>query len=128
MRVALKIHTALDMMMRGEAGVEEWRDLCDGINVTEALCDLKKMDEELHRSAIDSSIAAMAEAMENFGELGKLRMSDRALDSLKQIVVAYDLAIGRFSQKTLAEAYTHFAVKVAKAKQRPDPSVRVVSP
>lgn len=128
MRVALKVHTALDLMMRGRAGIEEWRDLCDGINVLEALCEIGKIDPELHKPAIDQAIEAMAEAMESFGDLGKLCMSDRALDALREVIAAYDLAIGRFSQKTLAEAYVHFAVKVAKAKERPDPSVRVVSP
>lgn len=125
-RVALRVHTALAMMIQGAATLEEWRDICDAINITEALCDIGKMAPELHAEQLATSTESMAEAFEDFRDLGRMRMSDRALDALKHVVGAYDLAIGRFSQETLASAHMHFAIKVASARAKPDPTVRVV--
>lgn len=127
-RLALHAYTALEMMSRGEAGLEEWKDLSDAVNVTEALCDLGKLDAERHRPLIDRAVEGMAEAVEFYGELGRLRMSERCLEALREVVCAYDQAIGRFSEGTLVEARAHVVVKVAKAKHRADPSVRVVAP
>lgn len=128
MRVALRVYTALDMMIAGAATVEEWNDLSDGLNILESLSDLGKVEDDKHRHHIERATEGMVEAIEGLRELGRMRMGERGLDALKHVISEYDLAIGRFSQQTLAAARAHFVVKVARAKHKPDPSVRVVAP
>lgn len=128
LKIALRVHTALAMMAAGQATLEEWRDLSDAINVTESLCDMGKLDRDELDGCFDLAMSGMAEAIECQAEGGRMRMNERTLEALKRLVSEYDCAVGKFSRGTMATAQARVVLKVASAKQRPDPSVRVVSP
>jgi hypothetical protein len=125
-RVALRFYTALDCFSRGVAGREEWHDCADAINLVEALCEVRKLEGAL-MGAVARAINGMANAIKV--PAGRMFLEGVELQALQAIVTAYDEALGRLSQGTIADAQAAVVVKIAQHRENPERGgVTVVEP
>ncbi len=124
----LKIHTALYEMLNGTAGMQEWLDLADCINMVDALIRLRSpsVPIEPYRKLIDQAIEGMADAVEC--DEDRFHMGRQQVMALKYIVTKYEECLIRLSRGTLQRAGEHVILKIAASAATPDPEVRVVDP
>jgi hypothetical protein len=111
----LHVFTALHVMVLGRAGGEEWRDLADAINIVRALCELGKLDEQRYMPHVTCALGAMVEASRALKASGTASMDAPALIALREVVTAYDDAIGRFAAQTLSAAKARVVLTIANA-------------
>lgn len=124
-RIALKCHTALAEMEAGRAGQDEWADLADAINCTEALCSMGKLPAEM-MDRVFTAIEGMVQAIESRKAGGAMRMDQNRMDALRKVVSAYDESIGKLAASTLAEAAGRVIIKIAQQREKPDNGVIVI--
>jgi len=110
-RVALRAFTALAEICNGTARTEEIIDLCDSINVVEALVTIGKCDDDSAPEHILKAMDGVRVAVKC--PSGMMRMGQASTFSMRHIVTLHDLAVGRLSQGTLFEAWQLVMDKIA---------------
>ncbi len=122
-RVALRAFTALAEMCNGTARLEEFQDLCDSVNVVDALGTMGKFDPEQTRALVDQAIAGLEVAIKC--PPGLMRMSASSTFALRCIVSMHDEAISKFSAGTLFTAWQLVLAKIADMNAKADQRVEV---
>jgi hypothetical protein len=125
-RIALRIQTALREMALGRAGVEEFRDLCDAVNMVEVLCDAGKLCRGGLGVAIHAAQEGMALAAADIRAAGHAGMRSAELEALRLLVCEYDRALARFSAETMERAGAEVVARIAAQHDNPRSDVRVV--
>jgi hypothetical protein len=115
LRLALGAYTALHEMSLGRARKDEWRTLADTLNIVKALCDLGKLDAVRFMPVVERALAGMVEAIRC--DDGQFRIGPSGLAALREIVAAYDDAIGRFAARTISAAVARVMLTVANARK-----------
>lgn len=100
MRIALRIYTALDLMLTGRGGVEEWRDVCDAINAVESLEELGR-SHDMPLEVVQNAMAATAAVWQTTGSMA---LEPQAAEPLRLICQTYINALEKFSERTMREA------------------------
>jgi hypothetical protein len=114
----LHVFTALHEMILGRAGGEEWRDLADAINIVKALCELGKLDEQRYMPHVTCALGRMVEASRALKASGTATLDAPALLALREVVTAYDDAIGRFAAQTVSAARARVVLTIANANKK----------
>jgi len=125
-RVAFRIHTALREMGAGRAGVQEFRDLCDAVNVIEVLCDMGKLPGTGLRATVRTAQMGMEQAAERIRADGRSGVNPEQFEALRAIVAAYDEAMGRFSGETMERASAEVTARIIEQTRNPANGVEVV--
>lgn len=115
--MCLKIHTALYEMLNGTAGMQEWLDLADCINMVDALLRMPSpsVPVEPYRKLIDQSIEGMADAVEC--QEARFHMHRQHVVALKHVVMKYEECLIRLSRGTLQRAGEHVVLKITQNQQ-----------
>lgn len=122
-RLALRAWTAIDLMARGAARMEEWCDMADACNLVEALVEMEKYEATSVRPHVDAAIQGLVVAMKC--PPGMMRVGS-AMPALREVVTLYDDAICKFSAATMEDARRLVIEKCFGAKSRSDPTLTVV--
>lgn len=123
-RIMHRVYGSVDLMARGKGDVEAWKDICDAINIIEAMVEMGKLPAVQHMPHVTSAIAGMVEARRQC-EPGTMTMGQEHLDALRHIASTYDEALERFAVRTLAEARTRVVMRIS--QQRAEAGVAVMS-
>ena len=126
-KVLLSILTALEELHRGRCRKEEWSDLCDAINVVEALVDLKKLDARAFGPLIGEAHRAVIDAAGQIKERGWAVLPTGQFAILRRICGLYDAALGRLSAGTMSQAARVVMSRIVDQKRNPANGVVVVA-
>ena len=102
-RVALRAYTALAELCKGTARTEELEDLTDSANVVEALATMGKFDAVAVSIWMNAAIIGFEVAVRCPD--GMMRMGKDATWAMRNLVTMHDVAISKFSQGTMLEAW-----------------------
>lgn len=102
-RVALRAYTALAELCNGTARMEELEDLTDSANVVEALATMGKFDAVAVSIWMTAAIVGFDVAVRC--PTGMMRMGKDATWAMRNLVTMHDVAISKFSQGTMLEAW-----------------------
>lgn len=124
-RVALRFYTALAEMVNGTARVEEFQDLCDSVNIVDALGAMGKYELTEVRPHVDAAIAGLCVAIKC--PSGMMRMGAASTLALRHVVTLHDEAIGKFSHMTMREAWELVVQKIADPRASAETGLVVVN-
>jgi hypothetical protein len=110
-RVALRAHTALAEFLKGAGTREEFADICDSVNVVEALATIGKLDRDEVSPLVTDAITGLVTAAKC--PPGMMGFGPAAAFAARRIVCLHDEAIGRFSAATMYEAWQLVLAKIA---------------
>lgn len=101
--VALRAYLALAELCNGTARMEELEDLTDSANVVEALATMGKFDAVAVSIWMNAAIIGFEVAVRCPD--GMMRMGKDATWAMRNLVTMHDVAISKFSQGTMLEAW-----------------------
>lgn len=122
------MHSALESITRGsDPGVEDWRALCDAINMMETmLLNGKVADDE---GVITAASLAMKEAAERSQQGKGLRLSGPGIESMCILLDAYRDVIETYSHRTMLMCHreTEARLREIQAGKKQAHDVEIVS-
>lgn len=114
-RIMHRVWGSVDLMVRAKGDIEAWKDICDAINIIEAMVEMGKLQAAQHSPLVEAAQAGMVAARDC--EPTQMTMAPEHLLAVRRVAQAYDDALERFASRTLAEARTRVEIGIARRRQ-----------